>query len=110
MALQGNLGARRAAYEARWRTFGAAVAGGKFGLIYAEVPWPADDPEDVRAIILYGADTPIEVGSSSARVGEIQAKQDAIQEVAYCTYSARNVMMRCHCNLNQRHTPKWCRR
>jgi hypothetical protein len=54
-AMQGNVGARRAAYEARWHSFGAAVAAGKSGLRYAEMPWPAEDPDGVRAVLLYGA-------------------------------------------------------
>lgn len=59
--LQGNVGARRARYEATWHTFVTAIAGGKKGLKYADIPWPAEDPDDARAIILYGTTTPAEV-------------------------------------------------
>ncbi|BDA47516.1 probable unconventional myosin-XVI at N-terminal half [Coccomyxa sp. Obi] len=59
--LKGNVGARRARYEATWHTFVTAIAGGKKGLKYADIPWPAEDPDDARAIVLYGTTTPAEV-------------------------------------------------
>ncbi|KAK9905471.1 hypothetical protein WJX75_000397 [Coccomyxa subellipsoidea] len=52
--LKGNVGARRARYEAGWHTFVTAIAAGKTGLRYSEVPWPAEDPNDAKAILLYG--------------------------------------------------------
>lgn len=60
--MQGSLGARRAAYEARWHAFGRDVAGGKAGITYAEVPWPAERPEDMQAVLLYGV-----AGAAEAR-------------------------------------------
>ncbi len=62
---QGNLGARRARYEATWHTFVTAIAGGKKGLKYADIPWPAEDPDDARAILMYGTTTPAEVCTPS---------------------------------------------
>ncbi|EIE23600.1 hypothetical protein COCSUDRAFT_63128 [Coccomyxa subellipsoidea C-169] len=59
--LKGNVGARRARYEAGWHTFVTAIAAGKTGLRYSEVPWPAEDPEDAKAILLYGTADPAEV-------------------------------------------------
>ncbi len=64
--LQGNVGARRARYEAGWHTFVTAIAAGKTGLRYSEVPWPAEDPEDAKAILLYGTADPAEVNSNGA--------------------------------------------
>ena len=58
---QGALGARRAAYEARWAAFGRDVAAGKRGITFAEVPWPAEDADDMRAVILYGVSEANEV-------------------------------------------------
>ena len=60
--MQGNVGARRAAYEARWHGFGQAVKEGVRNLRYAEMPWPAEDAEGIRAVILFGTSTPAEVG------------------------------------------------
>ncbi len=55
--LQGDLGARRSKYEARWHTFASASAGACIS--YASVPWLVDDlsedPERLSAFILYGA-------------------------------------------------------
>lgn len=59
--LQGNVGARRAAYEARWHSFGQAVKAGGKNLSYTEIPWPAEDAEGIRTVILYGTSTADEV-------------------------------------------------
>lgn len=61
MLLQGNVGARRAAYEARWHSFGQAVKAGGKDLRYAQVPWPAEEDQGIRAVVLYGTSTADEV-------------------------------------------------
>jgi hypothetical protein len=48
--LQGDLGARRAGYEAKWQVFATAEG----PIRYGGVPWLVEDKEDARAIILYG--------------------------------------------------------
>ena len=65
MLIQGNVSALRAAYEARWHSFGQAVMAGGRNLTYAEMPWPAEGAEDIRTVILYGTSTPVEVCTSS---------------------------------------------
>ena len=67
MLTQGNVSALRAAYEARWHSFGLAVKAGGRHLTYAEMPWPAEGAEDVRTVILYGTSTPAEVSTSPTR-------------------------------------------
>ena len=48
--LQGDLGVRRARYEARWHAFAAA----RTEVTYAAVPWIADDAgADIEAIVFY---------------------------------------------------------
>jgi hypothetical protein len=64
--LQGNVGARRARYEAGWHTFVTAIAAGKTGLRYSEVPWPAEDPNDAKAILLYGT-----AGLAEVRINQV---------------------------------------
>ena len=66
MLLQGNVGARRAAYEARWHSFGQAVKAGGKDLRYAQVPWPAEDDQGIRAVVLYGTSTADEVTTSTS--------------------------------------------
>ena len=61
MLLQGNVGARRAAYEARWHSFGQAVKAGGKDLRYAQVPWPGRGRQGIRAVVLYGTSTADEV-------------------------------------------------
>ena len=68
---QGSLGARRAAYEARWHAFGADVAGGKINITYVEVPWPADRPEDMQGVLLYGATGAAEVRPCTACIASL---------------------------------------
>eukprot|EP00884_Botryococcus_braunii_P010168 jgi/Botrbrau1/19152/Bobra.0077s0064.1 len=50
--LRGDLGARRAAYEAKWHTFTTSQAKG--AIHFGEVPWLVEELEDARAVILYG--------------------------------------------------------
>ena len=69
MLLQGNVGARRAAYEARWHSFGQAVKAGGKDLKYAQVPWPAEDDQGIRAVILYGTSTADEVDPTTSCLG-----------------------------------------
>ncbi|CAK0783246.1 hypothetical protein CVIRNUC_006445 [Coccomyxa viridis] len=57
----GNVSALRAAYEARWHSFGQAVKAGGRNLTYAEMPWPAEGADAVRTVVLYGTSTPAEV-------------------------------------------------
>lgn len=55
--MQGDLGVRRARYEARWHAFAAtaASAGGSTSVAYAAVPWLADQPGgDIEPLVLYG--------------------------------------------------------
>ena len=55
--MQGDLGVRRARYEARWHAFAAsaAAAGGSTSVAYAAVPWLADQPGgDIEPLVLYG--------------------------------------------------------
>lgn len=70
--LQGNVGARRARYEAGWHTFVTAIAAGKTGLRYSEVPWPAEDPDDAKAILVYGT------------TGLAEVRIDQVSWHAYC--------------------------
>ena len=59
MLLQGDLGSRRAKYEARWHTF--ATAGTCHAIKMADVPWLVDDLSEDRqqltAFVMYGAIT-----------------------------------------------------
>ena len=57
------MGARRAAYEARWHSFGQAIKAGGRDLKYAQVPWPAEDDQGIKAVVLYGTGTADEVQS-----------------------------------------------
>lgn len=50
--MQGDLGARRAAYEAKWHVF--ATHRGTDPIRFAQVPWLVEEVEDARAVILYG--------------------------------------------------------
>lgn len=52
VCLQGDIGAKRAAYEAKWHVF----AGGKGPVTFESVPWLVEDSEDARAIVLYGTE------------------------------------------------------
>ncbi len=50
---QGDLGVRRARYEARWHAFAAAAAGA--AVAYAAVPWLSDHSgADIGPIVFYG--------------------------------------------------------
>lgn len=57
--LQGDLGSRRAKYEARWHTF--ATAGQGKAVTMADVPWLVDDLsqdlQQLTAFVMYGAIT-----------------------------------------------------
>lgn len=57
IAVQGDVGVRRARYEARWHAFVASAAAGGSGspVAYAAVPWLSDQPGgDIEAIVFYG--------------------------------------------------------
>jgi len=62
LSLQGDLGSRRAKYEARWRSF--ATADWSEPIQMAHVPWLVDDlnedPAQLASFLLYGAITPEE--------------------------------------------------
>ncbi|KAK9836163.1 hypothetical protein WJX81_006036 [Elliptochloris bilobata] len=58
--LQGDVGARRAAYEARWAVLAGARADAP--LAAADVPWLPTAAADARDVVLYGA-----VGAEAAR-------------------------------------------
>ena len=87
--LQGDLGVRRARYEARWHAFAAAGT----EVTYAAVPWIADDAgADIEAIVFYSTSGPLlvphqhhapctgclhahiasELGAFASRLGESQ--------------------------------------
>ena len=56
MTLQGDVGAQRARYEARWTTL-VSQKGSAKSLSFRDIPWPADgssDPDRVKALVLYG--------------------------------------------------------
>lgn len=57
--LQGDLGSRRAKYEARWHSFAAADK--SKAIHVADVPWLVDDlnedPAQLASFVLYGAVT-----------------------------------------------------
>lgn len=59
MLLQGDLGSRRARYEARWHTF--ATAGEDKAVRMADVPWLVEDIsqdlQQLTAFVMYGAST-----------------------------------------------------
>lgn len=59
MLFQGDLGSRRAKYEARWHIF--ATAGESKAIRMAEVPWLVDDlSQDLQQLtefVMYGATT-----------------------------------------------------
>ncbi|KAK9805018.1 hypothetical protein WJX73_002321 [Symbiochloris irregularis] len=55
--LQGDIGARKASYEARWHTFINSQAP---QIAMADVPWLLQDKDDARAIVLYGTSSPKE--------------------------------------------------
>jgi len=57
---QGDVGARRAAYEARWALLAAAPAGAP--LASADVPWLPAAPAEARPVVLFGAE-----GAEAAR-------------------------------------------
>ena len=69
--LQGNVAARRAAYEARWHSFGQIVKAGGKDLRYAQVPWPAEDDQGIRAVLLYGTSTADEVYFYTAQASSL---------------------------------------
>lgn len=54
--VQGDFGAKRAAYEARWQAF-VTTSG---PLNYASVPWLTESEDGIRAIILYGTQSKAE--------------------------------------------------
>ena len=62
LSLQGDLGSRRAKYEARWHSF--AIAHQSEPIRMAHVPWLVDDlnedPAQLASFVLYGAITPEE--------------------------------------------------
>ena len=55
--MQGDLGSRRAKYEARWHSFAANKASAP--VRYQDIPWLIEEPQasknEIRAFVLYGA-------------------------------------------------------
>ena len=61
--VQGDVGAQRARYEAKWSTL-ISQKGSTKSLSYKDIPWPADGVSNldrVRALVLYGTNGSKEV-------------------------------------------------
>lgn len=61
--MQGDVGAQRARYEARWATFVAQKSAAKL-VPFKTIPWLVEgqaDPERVKALVLHGTNGPKEV-------------------------------------------------